>query len=234
MGPSAWSACKRRELQQRKITSLQSISNLGPLARCTFENFKVDLEHLPQKQRESLRFVYNAVRDYALRRDGPEGWLLIAGGFGCGKTHLAAAAANERIRRGYMALFVVVPAFLDRLRSSIGADDGALYEEQFEAAIRSPLLVLDDLGTQSPTPWVDEKLYLIFNQRYNARLPTVITTNYTSFERFDQRLCSRMLDSSLCTRLLLDAPDYRLGEGGAEHLGLRSRPPARVHTRTPR
>ena len=51
------------------------------------------------------------------------------------------------------------------------------FDERFDQVRNAPLLVLDDLGSQSNTPWAQEKLYQIFNHRYNAKLPTVITTN---------------------------------------------------------
>jgi DNA replication protein DnaC len=60
------------------------------------------------------------------------------------------------------------------------------------------LLVLDDLGTESATAWAREKLYQLFNHRYNARLPTVITTA-VPIEQLDPRLASRMLDGIRCT-----------------------------------
>jgi len=69
------------------------------------------------------------------------------------------------------------------------------------------LLILDDLGTQSATPWAREKLYQIFNYRYNAKLPTVITTS-NDLGEMDPRIRSRMLDSRLCSMHLILAPAY--------------------------
>jgi len=68
--------------------------------------------------------------------------------------------------------------------------------------------VLDDLGTESATAWAREKLYQLFNYRYNARLPTVITTA-VPIEQLDPRLASRMLDGIRCTFFVLEAPSYR-------------------------
>jgi DNA replication protein DnaC len=68
-------------------------------------------------------------------------------------------------------------------------------------------LILDDLGTQSTTAWVKEKLYQLFNYRYNAELPTVITT-VSSLEEMDPRLRSRMLDRRLCEIYAITAPPY--------------------------
>jgi DNA replication protein DnaC len=69
------------------------------------------------------------------------------------------------------------------------------------------LLILDDLGTQSATPWAREKLYQIFNHRYTADLPTVITTA-SRLDEIDPRIRSRMLDSRLCTFFGILAPAY--------------------------
>jgi DNA replication protein DnaC len=55
-------------------------------------------------------------------------------------------------------------------------------DRRFEEVRTTHLLILDDLGTQSATPWAREKLYQLFNYRYNAELPTVITTSSTAEE----------------------------------------------------
>ncbi len=69
------------------------------------------------------------------------------------------------------------------------------------------LLILDDLGTQSATPWAREKLYQLFNYRYNAELPTVITSSIMPDE-LDQRLYSRMSDRRLCRIQIITAPGF--------------------------
>src|SRR5690606_17410910 len=80
------------------------------------------------------------------------------------------------------------------------------------------LLVLDDLGTESATPWAREKLYQLFNYRYNTRLPTIITTSH-GLEELDPRLVSRMRDRRICQRLVIKASAY-LGEApGASRQG---------------
>jgi len=68
--------------------------------------------------------------------------------------------------------------------------------------------VLDDLGTESATPWAREKLYQVINHRYVARLPTVITTAW-AIEELDPKLATRILDSTRCTALAIIAPSYR-------------------------
>jgi DNA replication protein DnaC len=108
----------------------------------------------------------------------------------------------------HTALFVVVPDLLDHLRSTFNPQSPISYDKLFEQVRRAPFLVLDDLGTESATAWAKEKLYQLFNYRYNARLPTVITTA-REIEKLDPRLRSRMLDASHCQIWLITAPGYR-------------------------
>jgi DNA replication protein DnaC len=129
------------------------------------------------------------------------------GGYGCGKTHLAAAIGNYRKALGEEPIFVVVPDLLDHLRAAFNPNSPVSYDRRFEEVRTAPLLILDDLGTQSATPWAREKLYQILNYRYNARLPTVITTAQ-SLKEIDERVRSRMLDKRLCTIYAITAPAY--------------------------
>ena len=105
-------------------------------------------------------------------------------------------------------MFVVVPDLLDHLRATFSPSSNISYDELFNQVKTASLLVLDDLGTQSATPWAREKLYQIFNYRYNAELPTVITTAMT-LEEIDPRIQSRMLDTRLCTNIAIIAPAFR-------------------------
>ena len=138
--------------------------------------------------------------------------MVFTGTYGCGKTHLAAAIANYRAGINREPLFVVVPDLLDHLRSTFGPNSNVTYDELFEEVRSAPLLVLDDLGTQSATPWAREKLYQILNHRYVAGLPTVITTA-NSIDEVDPRVRSRMLDTRRCTIYAITAPPYRGGVG---------------------
>jgi DNA replication protein DnaC len=101
-----------------------------------------------------------------------------------------------------------VPDLLDHLRATFSPTSSVSYDRRFEDVRTSALLVLDDLGTQATTPWVREKLYQLFNHRYNAALPTVITTA-DPLDDIDPRLRSRMLDARLCTIYGVTAPPFR-------------------------
>jgi DNA replication protein DnaC len=138
----------------------------------------------------------------------PDGWLVLTGEYGCGKTHLAAAIANERTSTGQPALFVVVPDLLDHLRATFSPTSNVRFDKRFEEVRTTPLLVLDDLGTESASPWAQEKLFQVLNHRYNARLPTVVTMAQP-IDEVDPRLRTRMLDMGLCTVFAIIAPSYR-------------------------
>ena len=162
----------------------------------TFESFN---QHIA-----GIDIAFQKSRKYAL---DPQGWLILIGPIGCGKTHLAAAIANEAIRRGNQALFAVVPDLLDHLRSTFSPSSDVQYDEVFERVRTAGLLILDDLGTESATPWAREKLYQIINYRYNYRQPTVITTNRRLSE-IDDRINSRMTDQAFCEVVEIKAEDY--------------------------
>ena len=100
---------------------------------------------------------------------------------------------------------------MDHLRSTFAPDSPLSYDEMFERVRNVNLLILDDLGTEAATPWAVEKLYQIFNHRYNYRMPTVVTTNRRP-ERLEERIYSRLMDPSVCTVVNLwetGARDYR-------------------------
>jgi DNA replication protein DnaC len=184
---------------------LRQVSNLDHLDYMTFDSFIPDGRALNELQQSNLRRAYEAALNYA--RD-PQGWLLFRGGYGCGKTHLAAAIANHRLDRGQPAVFVVIPDLLDHLRGAYSPNSATSYDERFSEVRDCPLLILDDLGTESNTSWADEKLFQIFNYRYNAKLPTVVTTNH-QLEEIDVRIRSRLTSTDLVHMVSIMAPDYR-------------------------
>lgn len=203
--------CKNQEIAEKRLADLWQASNLGFLSRMTFENFRLS-GFLPHEE-QTLKEAYRRAREFA---ENPQGWLILLGGYGCGKTHLAAAIANYCLQRGQPSLFIVVPDLLDHLRATYSPKSTVSYDQRFEAILTAPLLILDDLGTQQTTPWAREKLYQLFNYRYNARLPTVITSNRL-LEEIDPRLRSRMTDPELCQIYRITTRDFR-GSGHSDQL----------------
>ncbi len=171
----------------------------------TFDNFDWKRVNLPLEQRENLKEAFREAREFA---ENPDGWLVFQGVNGCGKTHLAAAIVNYRYQMKKQALFIVVPDLLDHLRSTFSPESKITYDQFFESVKSTPLLVLDDFGEQTTTPWAQEKLYQIINYRYNARLPIVITTS-CSTDEIDSPMRSRFVDPKISLIFNIMAPDYR-------------------------
>jgi DNA replication protein DnaC len=194
------------------------LSSLSLHSDKTFRTFDLRAHELPGEEHENLKRAFAIAKGYA---ENPVDWLVFTGPYGCGKTHLAAAIANYRQDQGYAALFVVVPDLLDHLRATFSPQSLVSYDQRFEEVRNASLLILDDLGTQSATTWAQEKLFQLFNHRYNARLPTVITMQESveELEKTNPRLSSRILDFSRCTVFAIIAPSYRGGVRSQKHQG---------------
>jgi DNA replication protein DnaC len=191
-------------------TGHPELSSLGLMTSKTFGTLEDRMgEGLPPEELKSLQKAMKAAHSFA---EKPRGWLVFLGGYGSGKTHLAAAIANYRAGLGDPPLFVMVPDLLDHLRATFSPNSSVAFDRRFDEVRTAPLLVLDDLGTQSMTPWVREKLYQLFNYRYNAELPTVITTS-DSLDEMDARIRSRLLDGKLCSIYAITAPSYHGNRG---------------------
>jgi DNA replication protein DnaC len=99
----------------------------------------------------------------------PDGWLYLCGGPGAGKTHLAVGAARHLLERSNVAVWSY-PALLEHNRGNDGRD-------RLGKLVRAPVLVLDDLGANRWTDWALETTFLLFDGRYNHRLPMIVTSN---------------------------------------------------------
>lgn len=179
------------------------------LRRMTFEGFDVfGRTDTDQVGRESLVRAWQAAKTFASE---PDGWLLLTGPRGSGKTHLAVAVAGECARRGHSVFRAFVPDLMDHLRGTFSPDSPISYDELFERVKSADLLILDDLGTQVSTPWAEEKLYQIVANRYDLRLPTVITAidSVDELARDWPNIGSRLVDQSLVDWHPISAPNYR-------------------------
>ena len=198
-------SCRSDHLEKSRFDRLLRVSELGSLQDCTFENFLTEGVGLPKAKQLRLKLAYDSVLSYA---KNPQGWLVLKGGYGCGKTHLAAAVANYQLSIGQKVLFVNTPDLLDHLRAAYSPTSDVRFDERFHQVRNAPILILDDLGSQSNTEWAQEKLYQIFNHRYNAALPTVVTTNQ-ELEAIEGRIRSRLVDHRLVKIITIAAPDFR-------------------------
>ncbi len=180
--------CLEKESQSQRLQQLHRYSNLGPLFRIDFSLTNPEGLLADAESRSLFKEAFQAATQFA---ETPHGWLVLAGPSGCGKTHLAAAIANRSIQRGIPTFFISLPDLLDHLRATFAPESPVSYDELFEQVRNAPLLVLDDLGTHSSSPWAQEKLFQVFNHRFNAALPTVITLR-GPLQRVDEGIKARL------------------------------------------
>ena len=200
------------QLGKLRSAQLQRIGDLDLpfLAPMTFATFDPARQELTPEEGENLHTIYAMTQLFA---QAPEGWLVLLGPSGCGKTHLAVAIAHERVRQRQPVLFAVVPDLLDYLRSTFAPDSPVASDHLFAEVRTTSLLILDDWGAQVSSPWAQAKLDQLLHDRYQARLPTVITTDQPLEDR-EGRLASRVRDRRLSLVFRIAAPDYRAASPG--------------------
>jgi DNA replication protein DnaC len=192
--------CKEVERKEKRRLQLQEMSNLGDVANKSFQNFNPNFSGV-------VRRAYQEVVNYA---EDPKGWLVLMGPNGCGKTHLAAAIANQYLEEGAAVLFITVIDLLEHLRATFAPTSTVVYDQLFSRMREAALLVLDDLGAHQSSPWANEKLFQLLNYRYNLCIPTIITMNNSAWSNIEERIRSRMSDVSLVATVRFDgAQDYR-------------------------
>ena len=129
---------------------------------------------------------------------------------------------------GARGLFYDVRDLLRVIRSTYNPVVRTAEMDILRPVMEAELLVLDDLGAEKPSEWVEETVNLIVNTRYNERRPTIFTTNYEDLPdeaeldslkvRVGFRLHSRLHE--MCEFLEYDGGDYRMlpANGGPDDL----------------
>lgn len=219
--------CQADKARAREAARLRTMGNLDAYLDKTFATFEIAFGRLEAKDAH-LRHIFrdmtetrkhsltdtqcsmvNTGAERAWRfAENPDRWIFFEGSYGTGKTHLAAAIANQRLEMGDPILFITAPDLLDHLRGAFGPSSEVAYDELFERIRKAPLLVLDDLGAENQTPWAMEKLYQLFNDRYRLRLPTVVTSN-RDIALLEPRIRSRLLAQEWTDVVPLRLPDHR-------------------------
>ena len=216
--------CWRRNLEQ---TLLAEAGIPRRYQKCSFSTFTT-------YPNEDLLRAVDKARGFAADFPVVEKGLLLIGRPGIGKTHLAVAALREVVlRTGARALYYDTRTLLSTIRSTFNPVTRASEAEVLDRVIGAELLVLDDLGAERTTDWVEDTMNLIVNTRYNDRRPTIFTTNYhdlpdhedldSLYVRVGFRMYSRLRE--MCEFLEYDGPDYRELDykPGAEELNKRWR-----------
>jgi DNA replication protein DnaC len=208
---------------------------------CDFESFVTDLDtgawtsvH-SNSLRQAKLLVEGFVRDYPTVDDRG---LLLMGGPGVGKTHLALAALRQLIKKGHSGYFCEYGALLRQVQATYRSDNEATEMSILDPILRTEVLVLDDLGVIKPSDWVRDIVGYILNKRYvdgslglNNRRCTIITTNYVDEvddkkepvrdsagrmvivrkDSLNDRIGERTRSRlfEICRTIQIDAPDFR-------------------------
>jgi len=178
---------------------------------CTIENFTV--------YNESLERAASRARQVVDAFPVVEHGLFLEGQPGVGKTHLAVAVLKQVMRNtGAVGMFYDIRELLRFIRSTYDPSIRTTETEVLRPVMTADLLVLDDLGAEKTSEWVEETMNLIVNTRYSERRVTLFTSNYEDIPddtdamslvgRIGHRMRSRLHE--MCGEfVVLDAADYR-------------------------
>ena len=187
----------------RRLYNAELTRDVGVLLRNgdeSFEKFDLSLyddRALPGSSvipRETMKKVLAIAKDYAGSFPEGAGNLLFQGGTGLGKTYLSACVARAVAAKGFSVCY-------DTAAAAIGSFEAQKFSRSEEAdahvkrMLSCDLMILDDLGTEMPTPMAESALYTLINTRLIEGKKTIISTNL-SFDAMEKRysgqICSRI------------------------------------------
>lgn len=182
--------------QQRELSRMLDLGNQS------FDSFDLDYypdQFIPGKgttmRRHMEERVYNSCAEYAQHFGRKPENLLLFGAPGLGKTHLSAAIAREVSGKGFSVVYDTAGHVFSRFERQKFDRDTELADTDVDRVLRCDLLILDDLGTEMTTAFVQSALYQIVNTRLMERRSTIISTNLTPDQlasRYSPQLASRI------------------------------------------
>ena len=180
--------------EQRK--ELSKLLDLGSQSFDTFDTDWYSDQRAPGKTKsaqEHMEWVYDTCVEYAHNFGKKPANLLLFGRPGLGKTHLSAAIAREVSGKGFSVVYDTAGHIFERFEAQKFGRDEA--ERDVERVLNCDLLILDDLGTEMVTTFVQSALYQIINGRLLEKKSTIVSTNLMPeaiAQRYSGQIASRI------------------------------------------
>ncbi len=187
----------------KKLYNAELTRNLGVLLKNgneSFEQFDLSLyddRPLPGSStapRETMKKVLSIARDFADRFPDGDSNLLFQGRTGLGKTFLSACIAREVAAKSFSVCYDTASAVIGSFEAQKFSHDEEA-DKRVKRMLSCDLMILDDLGTEMPTPMAESALYTLINSRLVEGRKTIISTNlsYDEMEkRYNGQICSRI------------------------------------------
>lgn len=167
--------------------AVKELNDSMPLDGAGFEKFSIDYypDDAKEKMQKILSYCISYAEGFSLNSDN----LLFMGKSGLGKTHLSLSIVKEVTKKGFNAVYGPAQSLFAAAEKERFGYSGNT--EKLDEIMDADLLVIDDLGTEFMTNYVQSLFYDIVNSRLLRKLPTIINTNL-SFEELESRYTPRI------------------------------------------